>query len=181
MKRTLLYLCMASVLLSGCWSEDDGEGNYQDKPQRAASLTMERAMGLLCELMLSVQEKGDTLLMNQQIMLMDYDPIVGNSFGYEISVDELHISWETMPSGDANRWGGIGNTRIQGTGTVRTIEEHPLVLEFETISDLLFKSSRVWESSVYDRYETRFLSGAAKVKVSGGLPGDPPLEFLMRK
>ena len=66
MKRTLLYLCMASVLLSGCWSEDDGEENYQDKPQRAASLTMERAMGLLCELMLSAQEKGDTLLMNQQ-------------------------------------------------------------------------------------------------------------------
>ena len=144
MKRNLLYLCMFSLLLVSCWKENDGEKNYEDKPQRAASATMERAMGLLSHL------------------------------------DDLHIIWETMPGSDA-QGGSIGNTRIKGTGTVRTLEEYPLVMNFETISDLLFKSTRFWDARVYDESETRFISGAAQVKVSGGMPGDSPLEFLMRK
>jgi hypothetical protein len=85
-----------------------------------------------------------------------------------------------MPGSDA-QGGSIGNTRIKGTGTVRTLEEYPLVMNFETISDLLFKSTRFWDARVYDESETRFISGAAQVKVSGGMPGDSPLEFLMRK
>lgn len=179
MKRNLLYLCMVSLLLVGCWKENDGEKNYEDKPQRAASATMERAMGLLSHLMLMTKEKGDTLLANQKITLIDYDSFLGQ-MEYEITTDDLHITWETMPGSDA-QGGSIGNTRIKGTGTVRTLEEYPLVMNFETISDLLFKSTRFWDARVYDQSETRFISGAAQVKVSGGMPGDSPLEFLMRK
>ena len=153
---------MVSLLLVGCWKENDGEKNYEDKPQRAASATMERAMGLLSHLMLMTKEKGDTLLANQKITLIDYDSFLGQ-MEYEITADDLHITWETMPGSDA-QGGSIGNTRIKGTGTVRTLEEYPLVMNFETISDLLFKSTRFWDARVYDESETRFISGAAQVK-----------------
>ena len=98
MKRNLLYLCMVSLLLVGCWKENDGEKDYEDKPQRAASATMERAMGLLSHLMLMTKEKGDTLLANQKITLIDYDSFLGQ-MEYEITADDLHIM---MHKGEAS-------------------------------------------------------------------------------
>ena len=176
MKHILLYI-IAALLFAGCWSDDDGENNYAYKPERVASATVEKAMGLLCELLYSTNEQGDTTLTHQQITVFDKY----STLGYALDANDVQIVWESMP-GDETIWGEKGNivnTRLLGSGVIRTVEDSPLILEFTTQETLIFKTARHWGYAYYDDPQTRLLSGIIHIKVSGGQPGDHPTEFTM--
>lgn len=162
--------------MTGCWSEDDGETYMWSKPEYTAFLTVEKALATLSDSLLSVGEKGETLLDHEKLELKIHRPYYYDA-GYSIEANNLHLVWETMPGKDANRWGPIANIRIKGACTIRTTDEQPLVLEVQVENELYLKSTREWGWVIYDYPEARLLSGRMHVKVSGGHTGDLPTEF----